>query len=122
MARDQWSIDDADDEFPTAMLDEHVTVAGSDEGLASLQAVAVLGFLDFYLAFTIQPLGEGARETLRHVLHNHDRGAVGGQGGEENTQRFRSAGRGANGNHSRRSRSRAGYAFAMRDGIDIEAK
>ena len=80
-----------------AAIDEHVTVAGSDQRLAGLQPVAVAGLLDFDCAFLVQAVGEGAGEDFRHMLHNHDRRAVGGHGREEDTQGLRSTCRSADG-------------------------
>src|SRR5579862_2564094 len=100
MSRDQRPIRDLGDQLSTFAIDQHMPVAGSDEGLAVLQPISILRLFDSYGALLVEPLREGFGKYFRHMLHNHDRRTVGRQSGKKDTKSLGSTCRSANRNYS----------------------
>src|SRR6202050_1579874 len=104
-----------------AAINEQVPIAGSNQRLASLQTVAIPGFLDLYCAFVVQTVGKGSGEDFRHMLHNHDWRAIGWQRGKEHSQGLGSASRRTHCNDTIRQPGRERLSFVRKDGISREA-
>ena len=95
MAADQRTVLDLDVIARAAALEQQVMIARRDQRAPANHRVVGLGLFDGDGAKAVEAVGEGAREQLRHVLHDDDAGSVGRERFEHGLQRFRSAGGGA---------------------------
>ncbi len=75
--------------------EQHVKIAGGDEGHARVETFAIHGLAHREGADTVEPVGVGLGEAGRDVLDDGDAGQAGGQGSEHLAQGFGAAGGGA---------------------------
>ena len=92
MSRDQRAIFDIDEIAGAASFEQHVMIAGSNEGASTQNSVVGFGFLDGDFAEAVEALGEGSGKHFRHVLDDHDARSVRRKTFEKNLEGFGSTG------------------------------
>jgi len=78
MAADQRPVLDFNVIAGAASLEQQVMVARRNQRASANDGVVGLGFFHTNTAQAVEPVGKGAREQLRHVLHNHNAGRIAG--------------------------------------------
>ena len=74
--RPSGGIVDLNDAVIASTSHRHMPIARCNQRSPRINAITMLGLLDFNLAQLIQPFGEGCGENLRHVLHHDDAGSM----------------------------------------------
>src|ERR1035437_2113869 len=102
---------DADVERAAALAQQHMEIAGGDQGEAAAQRVAIFGCLYVHGAEIVQAFGKGPGKLRGDVLRDHDSGTGLGKALQHVGDGFSAAGGGANRQHRperQRGRRQAG--------------
>ena len=97
MTRNQRSIGNFNVPAGAALAHEHMAIARSDQRASRQDRIAVHRFLYFNPAGSVQTLGKRGGESFRHMLYNQKSWRIGRHRFENLAERFRAAGRSADG-------------------------